>query len=135
MSFLNFLWPRQTTHWFAALSQSISTLPELFLLLLAGLAFTQLHRRPREARLFLLAIGLTLFSHWLPIFAFLPITFLNRIQGVTDPAILTPLHVTLGIAEAVAGMLLFGVVWRLVLKAAFETLASPDAEDASENAA
>jgi hypothetical protein len=132
MSLLNILWPGQTTHWFTALSRSISTLPELFLFLLAGLAFTQLHRRPREVRLFLLAIGLTLFSHWLPIFAFLPITFLNRIQGVTDPAVLTSLYVAHGIVAAVASMLLFGVVWWFVLKAAFETPASPDA---SENAA
>ena len=130
MFFLDSLVPS----WFEILFQLASLIVGLFLLVLAGLAFTRISRRPRESWLFLAAIGLSLGQSW-------GLHMILRIFYHFGPSNLPAewLGLTLFFADSIAVLIwlvLEGLAWGCLMFSIFGSLSLvPEPEDTLETSA
>ena len=104
----------------------------LFLLVLTGVVFTQYHRRPRAAKFFLAAIGLSLGNWWvLPLVS----TFGSFLAYFLSSTI-NPIMVSFGaeLVESLVSVAVMGTVWWLLIVAAFSRPPVPPELDLAEPA-
>lgn len=130
MSLFDILWPGEFG-WKQLLTGLASLVPGIFLLLLAGVASTQLPSRPREARLLLIAIVLQLTSWW-----GLDRVFTFALKFCYDVAGFRSLWIGFGLnaISTLLGLLLSGLCWWCIILAALgQSRPSPHVQAATEN--
>jgi hypothetical protein len=117
MNLFDFFWPGQF-HWYELLFSASSYVVGLFLLVIAGLAFTQHYRRPRQSRLLLVAIGLTLVNTlMLWRMTWFLLMLISNLSGTT--ANINLLNFGLNVVTSFIGVAVNGVVWWCLFTAAF----------------